>query len=267
MHPANAPCLRAAHIDACSLANNHALDYGYSGLLETLETLARAQIGTVGAGRSVVEARQPLVLEKGSGRILLFACGTESSGIPPSWTAGAARLGVNRLPDLSEETAAAIWKDLERMKRPSDVGIVSIHWGTNWGDDIPEEHVRFAHWLIDGGVDIVHGHSSHHPRPIEVYRNRLILYGCGDFINDYEGIRGYEQFRGDLVLMYFATVAPATGELVRLVMSPMQLRKFRLERASRSDAQWLRDRLERACAAVGSHFEMVEPGMLSLRWR
>ena len=39
-----------------------------------------------------------------------------------------------------------------------------------------------------GGIDVVHGHSSHHPRPIEVYQRRLILYGCGDFIDDYEGI-------------------------------------------------------------------------------
>ena len=74
--------------------------------------------------------------------------------------------------------------------------------------------MRFAHWLVDGGVDIVHGHSSHHPRPIEVYRDRLILYGCGDFIDDYEGIEGYEQYRDDLVLMYFATLSPATGELI-----------------------------------------------------
>ena len=48
--------------------------------------------------------------------------------------------------------------------------------------------IRFAHRLIDAGVDVVHGHSSHHPRPIEVYRGKLILYGCGDTIDDYEGI-------------------------------------------------------------------------------
>jgi poly-gamma-glutamate capsule biosynthesis protein CapA/YwtB (metallophosphatase superfamily) len=267
MHPANAPCLGAARIDACSLANNHALDYGRSGLLETLETLAQAQIGTVGAARNVVEARQPIVIEKPSGRIILFACGTGSSGLPLSWAAGTASLGVNRLPDLSKKTAEGFQKQLERVKRPGDVVIVAIHWGSNWGYDIPAEHVTFAHWLIDGAVDIVHGHSSHHPRPIEVYRNRLILYGCGDFINDYEGIPGYEQFRDDLVLMYFATVDPATGELERLVMSPMQLRKFRLERASRSDAQWLRDRLEQVSPAFGAHFEVVEPARLSLRWQ
>jgi poly-gamma-glutamate synthesis protein (capsule biosynthesis protein) len=152
------------------------------------------------------------------------------------------------------------------VKRPGDVVIVSVHWGDNWGYDVPPEHTRFAHWLIEGGVDMVHGHSSHHPRPIEVYRNRLILYGCGDFINDYQGILGYEWFRDDLVLMYFATVDSATGELVRLGMQPMQLTKFRLQRASPSDAEWLHDRLEHVCESFGSHVEIVEPGMLSLRW-
>jgi poly-gamma-glutamate synthesis protein (capsule biosynthesis protein) len=267
MHPANLPCLSTARIDACSLANNHVLDYGYSGLLETLAALARAGIATAGAGKNAMEAREPAILEEANGsRVIIFACGTESSGIPRNWRAAAARPGVDRLPDLSDETAAAIKSRVGRVKRPGDVVIVSVHWGDNWGYDVPPEHTRFAHWLIEGGVDMVHGHSSHHPRPIEVYRNRLILYGCGDFINDYQGILGYEWFRDDLVLMYFATVDSATGELVRLGMQPMQLTKFRLQRASPSDAEWLRDRLEHVCESFGSHVEIVEPGMLSLRW-
>jgi hypothetical protein len=67
----------------------------------------------------------------------------------------------------------------------------------------------------------LHGHSSHHPRPIEVYQGRLILYGCGDLINDYEGISGYEKYRDDLRLMYLASV-DANGALVGLRMVPMQ---------------------------------------------
>ena len=74
--------------------------------------------------------------------------------------------------------------------------VASVHWGSNWGYDIPREQTVFAHRLIDeAGVDIIHGHSSHHVRAIEVYKDRLILYGCGDFLNDYEGISGYEEFR------------------------------------------------------------------------
>jgi poly-gamma-glutamate capsule biosynthesis protein CapA/YwtB (metallophosphatase superfamily) len=61
-----------------------------------------------------------------------------------------------------------------------------------------------------------HGHSSHHTKAIEIYRSRLILYGCGDFLNDYEGIGGYEEFRDDLALMYFPDMDPTSAVLVAL---------------------------------------------------
>src|SRR5690606_33213705 len=118
-----------------------------------------------------------------------------------------------------------------------DVLIASIHWGSNWGFAVPHGHVEFARRLIDGGVDIVHGHSSHHARPIEVYRDKLILYGCGDFIDDYEGIGGHEEFRDDLRLLYFATLERGTGRLVHLRVAPMQARKMRLLRASSEDVE------------------------------
>ncbi len=99
------------------------------------------------------------------------------------------------------------------MRQRGDVVIVSIHWGSNWGYGVDDDQVRFACRLIEGGVDVIHGHSSHHPRPVEVYRGRLILYGCGDCIDDYEGISGHEEFRDDLRLLYFPSVAADTGAL------------------------------------------------------
>jgi hypothetical protein len=91
--------------------------------------------------------------------------------------------------------------------------VASIHWGSNWGYEISPEQRDFAHRLVESEtVDIVHGHSSHHPRGIEVHRRRPILYGCGDFVNDYEGIRGQEEFRSDLVLGYFLSLEPGSGD-------------------------------------------------------
>lgn len=268
MHPANMECLTAARIDVCGLANNHVLDYGYAGLAETLETLTRGGLKTAGAGRSLAEARAPVVVPLPNGsRLIVFAFGTETSGIPPSWAARDDRPGIDFLPDLSETTAAGIVERVQHVRGQRDLVVTSIHWGTNWGYDVPREHVRFAHWLVDGGVDIVHGHSSHHPRPIEVYRNRLILYGCGDFINDYEGIEGYEQYRDDLVLMYFATLSPATDELTALHMTPMQIRNVRLNRTLQADSQWLRDTLERVSAPYGSAVDLMPDGTLMLRRR
>ncbi|WP_232379409.1 CapA family protein [Polyangium fumosum] len=266
MHPDNTPCLLAAGIDVCVLANNHVLDYSTSGLIETLTTLKQAGLKIAGAGETLAEARAPAVLPlPGGGRLLVFAFGTASSGIPASWAATDDSPGVERLVDLSDTTALQIQARVRCVKRPGDVVIASIHWGSNWGYEVPEEHVRFAHSLLEGGVDLVHGHSSHHPRPIEVYKNKLILYGCGDLLNDYEGITGHASFRGDLALMYFPVVDPATGELARLRMTPMQIRRFRLGRARRSDAVWLGETLHRIGRGFGVQVDLDESGDLVLR--
>ncbi len=268
VNPANIPALTAARIDFCALANNHVLDWGYAGLRETLETLRQAGIRHAGAGQNLETAEAPAVIEiPGKGRVLIFSYGVATSGIPLSWAASEDRPGVNLLTDLSEEDVERLREKVAAVERPGDIVVISIHWGGNWGYAIPPEQVTFARRLIDeAGVDIVHGHSSHHVKGIEVYRDRLIIYGAGDFINDYEGIGGYEEFRGDLALMYFASVDPATGKLVRLQMAPMQIKHFRLNRASRADALWLRDVLNREGKALGTWVEIDPDNVLTLRW-
>lgn len=125
----------------------------------------------------------------------------------------------------------------------------------------------FAHQLIDeADVDVVHGHSSHHPKGIEVYKDKPILYGCGDFLNDYEGISGYEEFRDDLVLMYFVTLSPLSGKLARLEMTPMQIKRFRLNRPSVADIRWLQSTLDRESRKLGAAVELTEENHLRLRW-
>lgn len=269
MHPANIPCLAAARVDCCVLANNHVLDWGYRGLADTLDALRHASLATAGAGRDSREAETPAILDRaGKGRVLVFGFGCDSSGIPPEWAAADDKPGVNRLPDLSPETARRLAARIRRVKRERDIVVASIHWGGNWGYAIPDEQRRFAHALIDeAGVDIVHGHSSHHPKAVEVYRGKLILYGCGDFINDYEGIEGYESFRDDLALMYFPTVNPADGKLTSLEMVPLQMRRFRLNRPSAEDFRWIRDRLDRESGKFGGAVEASDDRRLILRRR
>ncbi len=268
MEPANIPVLTVARIDVCALANNHVLDWGYAGLTETLQTLKNAGVKSAGAGQNLLDAEAPAVIEvAGKGRVLVFAFGAVSSGIPPSWGATTARAGVNLLPDLSERTSRAIASRVQAVKRPGDLVIATLHWGGNWGYEVPREHTEFTHRLIDtAGVDVVHSHSSHHVKGIEVHRDRLIIYGCGDFINDYEGISGYESYRGDLSLMYFVRIDPARGNLAGLRLVPLQVKKFRLNRASRSDTEWLRDTLNREGKRFGTQVELAVDGTLELRW-
>jgi poly-gamma-glutamate synthesis protein (capsule biosynthesis protein) len=269
MHPANVPCLTAARIDACALANNHVLDWGRGGLVETLETLHAAGIRTAGAGRDDTEAAAPAILDvAGRGRVLVLASGTASSGVLPGWAAGKGRPGVSVLPDLSGRAIDAIARRVAAVKRPGDIAVLSVHWGSNWGFGIPPDHRRFARCLVEtAGVDLVHGHSSHHVRGIEVHRDRPILYGCGDLVNDYEGIGGYEEFRGDLALLYFPTLDPATGRLVRLAMTPARIRHFRVNRAPEDGVRWLRETLNREGRALGTRVDRQPDDTLLLEWR
>lgn len=265
MHPANVACLRAASIDVCVLANNHVLDWGRAGLEETLDTLDRAGVRVAGAGRDRSAADAPAIVERPGGRrVLVYGCGSEDSGIPRTWAAGERRPGVNLVPDLSPATARAIGARVARGKRPGDIAVVSVHWGSNWGYDVPVSHIAFAHALVDAGVDVVHGHSSHHARPIEIYRDRLVLFGCGDFINDYEGIAGHEHYRGDLTLTYLPTLDARTGALGSLRLAPMRIARMRLRRASPSEAAWLRDVLERVSAPFGTRVTLDADHRLSV---
>ena len=269
MDPANLSCLTVAGIDCCTLANNHVLDWGYDGLAETLSSLHGAGIRTAGAGEDEAAAAAAAVLQTaGNGRVLVFAGGDGSSGIPEAWAARGERAGVNRLRGIDDAEATRIAAGIAAIRCPRDVVLFSVHWGPNWGYEVPDAYRQFARRLIDAGcVDIVCGHSSHHPKGMEVYRKRLILYGCGDLLNDYEGIRGYEAYRSDLALMYFADCDAATGELLALTLEPVRRRRLRLEHAAHEASQWLAVTLNQASSEFGTYTAVQPDGSLAVRWR
>src|SRR5213595_404648 len=267
MHPLNVGCLSAGRVTACALANNHVLDWGYDGLSETLQTLDAAGIAHSGVGNDAEQAMKPAVLGTSANRrVLLFSLGSITSGIPADWKATTISPGVNLLDDLSEETAARVCDEMRVHQQAGDLIIASIHWGDNWGYEIPREQIMFAHHLIEQGVAIVHGHSSHHIKAIEVFKGRLLLYGCGDFLTDYEGISGYEMFRGDLTLMYLVELAPTNDKLITARLVPMQMRRFRLERASPSDSKWLCNLLNQLGERFGTTLRLEEDNSLTLAW-
>jgi poly-gamma-glutamate synthesis protein (capsule biosynthesis protein) len=268
MHPENIDCLTSAKIDVCTLANNHVLDWGYPGLKETLETLGKAEIRGVGAGMNLLKAEAPAMVEIGEkGRVVVFSLGSPTSGVPLSWAASDKRPGISLLRDFSDQTVERIRKRVHEVKRERDIVVISIHWGGNWGYRVPQEEINFAHQLIDeAGIDIIHGHSSHHVKGIEVYQDKPILYGCGDFLNDYEGIGGYEYYRADLGLMYFASMDPSAGKLVQLQIAPTQIKHFKVNRASKGDAIWLADTLNREGEKFGTRVKPSEDNVLTLLW-
>ncbi|HXV24265.1 MAG TPA: CapA family protein [Alphaproteobacteria bacterium] len=267
MGAGNLPCLGAAELDCCVLANNHLLDWGETGLLDTLRLLSGSGIATAGAGADLDAALAPAILPAATNqRILVFGYGSPTAGVPPEWAARPSRPGISLLRAITDTVATEIAERARQFRRPGDLVLVSLHWGGNWGYQIPAAQRAFAHWLIESGVvDVVHGHSSHHFRPLEVWQGKLILYGCGDFLNDYEGIAGYEEFRGDLTMMYFPVVDARDGSLKALELAPLQIRRMRLERPSPGDIDRLFDRLNRECAPFGSRFELDAAGVIHLR--
>lgn len=291
MHPANLAsltCLVRAGTDCCVLANNHVLDWGYAGLDETLACLHEAGIRTAGAGHDAQAAAAPAVIELGEDsaaggppvsvqedehaaplrRLLVYAYGSETAGVPPAWAASARHNGVNVLPDLSIKTADAVARHVADMRRPGDLVVISLHWGDNWGFHVSRAEQAFAERLIDAGAaDVIHGHSSHHVRAIEVYRGKPVFYGCGDFLNDYEGIPGHAQYRPDLTLMYFPVLDAVTGLLSGLEAVPMRIRHFRLTHACDEDVAWLHETLAQQGERFGVRVERVGDAQEVLAWR
>jgi poly-gamma-glutamate capsule biosynthesis protein CapA/YwtB (metallophosphatase superfamily) len=265
MSPANLACLAAARIDVCTLANNHILDWGEDGLSDTLCTLRHAGFATAGAGRNHIEAAAPAILRRpGGGRILVFAFAAGDCGVPPSWEANH-HPGINMLPTDNLRLRQTAGR-LLATRRPGDLVVASIHWGANRVEHIPDAHRRTARYLVEAGaVDVIHGHSAHHPLGAEVHQGKLILYGCGDLINDYEGITPGRADRLDLVCLHCATLA-SDGSLHRLDIIPFQLHRFRLRRPGREDREWLRASINRLAIPLRTTLASSGRHQWSLSW-
>lgn len=229
-----------------------------------------------GEPREIQATVQPV--EEAPPRVLVFALGSVTAGVLSDWGAGAERAGVHLLerghpggvPEHSGPVRRRVVEELTRRirrhRRDGDLVMVSIHWGGNWGYGIPAWQRRLAHALIEeAGVDLIHGHSSHHVKGIEVFRGKLVLYGCGDFLTDYEGIRGHEEYHGERGLMYFPTLDLASGELVELSMIPTRMRRLQVRRAVRREAEWLAQLLDREGERFGTAARLTEDGRLELR--
>ena len=177
-HPDRVKCLVEAKIDVCTLANNHILDFEIEGMIETIKMLDQKGIAHVGAGRSLDEARQPLIITRKDITIGIIGC-TDNE---PSWTAGPDTPGTHY---VSVDAPDELKEQVKRVNTAVDILILSIHWGPNMREKPSRAFIQFAHQMIDAGVDIFHGHSAHIFQGIEVYKNRLILYDTGDFVDDY----------------------------------------------------------------------------------
>jgi len=240
----NVEVLNKARIDCVSLGNNHALDYGYTALSDTLCVLEQNNIESIGAGENGAEASEMAVMTIGDTTIGVLGF-TDNM---PEWEAGEQKAGVNYLPlALEDPRMEAFLGQVEVKAKQVDLLVVSAHWGGNWGYEAPGNHQAVAHALIDRGADIIHGHSAHIVRGVEVYKNRLILYSTGDFIDDYAVDPRQRNDRSFI----FEVSAGAEG-VEGLRMHPTVVRRFQAQRARGADMKAVVETMTRLCEALGT---------------
>ena len=240
----NIEVLTAARIDAVSLANNHVLDFDYEGLFHTMGNLEAAGIQYAGAGTTITEASDPAIWEVKRKQLGLIAF-TDNE---PGWEATEEQPGVLYVPiTLKDQRAVKLLELVRKTKALVDVLIVSAHWGPNWGDDPPAEHIPFAHALIDAGADVIFGHSGHVVRGIELYREKPILYCTGDFVDDY-AVDEIE--RNDQSCMF---VVEIDGQRIsRLLLYPTVIEAFQARRAKQNERKVIVARMQRLCRKLNT---------------
>jgi poly-gamma-glutamate capsule biosynthesis protein CapA/YwtB (metallophosphatase superfamily) len=234
--------LRAARVDACSLANNHTLDFEERGLLDTLAHLEAAGIGCAGAGRNLEEAARPALLEGGAALVAF----TDNE---PPFAAGPEEPGTNYLP-VSLEPGVMRRID-EAIGAAREAGartvVFSNHWGPNMVERPREVFRRFARAVVDRGADVYYGHSAHVFQGVEIYRGKPILYDTGDFIDDYAVD---PRLRNDRSFLFRVSVEG--GDLERLELWPVILPYARVELARGDERRAILDRMASLSAELGT---------------
>ncbi|WP_293029772.1 CapA family protein [Natronococcus sp.] len=244
------PALERAGVDVCALANNHVLDYEEVALLDTLKHLDGAGIGRVGAGETLEEALEPAVVPIDGLTVAVVGL-TDNT---PEYAAddaspGTAWIEIDR---ESPETRRRVREALERARGADpDLLVASLHWGPNMVEEPPASFREFGRWLVEEGVDVVHGHSAHVFQGIEVHEGRPILYDAGDFVDDYAVD---SRLRNDRSFLF--VLAVSEGETpTELRLYPTEIRDCAVHEASPDAAQWSRDRMRELSAPFGTAFE------------
>ncbi len=242
------PALERAGVDAVALANNHQLDFGPAALRDSLSRLDAAGIAQAGAGPDLDAATTPTVVPCGGLDVAVVSVTDQA----PLDVAAGSSPGVAYTP-LSPELPATrefLCTVLSRARaRDPDLVVASLHWGPNWRERPSGSRRRLARWLIDRGVDVVHGHSAHVVQGVETYRGRPILYDTGDIIDDYvvkETLRNDRSALFELVL--------EDGEFAGVRIVPVEIRDSSVHRAREGPAAWLRRTLRDRSEGFGTTY-------------
>jgi poly-gamma-glutamate capsule biosynthesis protein CapA/YwtB (metallophosphatase superfamily) len=251
--PGSVRVLLTAHIDGCSLANNHILDYEERGL----RVLRKCGIRYAGAGDNAKEAAAPALLDiagESPCRVALLSF-TDNE---PDFAAGADHPGTNYLPvSLDDETFARVASSIaEARAQGAELVIFSNHWGANFVERPSHEFRQFARRVIELGVDIYHGHSAHILQGIEIYRGKPIFYDCGNFIDDYAIDPNLRNDRSCLFKLVFEKY-----QLCRIELLPVSLSVAQIALAQGLEFDAICTHMQMLCAELGTCMKRA-PGKL-----
>ena len=236
--------LRVAGVDFAALANNHAADFGMTGLLDTVRHLDEAGIAHAGAGGDLIAARAPAFLTAGEWRIGVVAFADH----PAVWAAGPTSPGINYTPvSLATDHVAAIEHSLTIARQQADMVIFSIHWGPNMRAQPTPAFRDFARRVIEAGADVFWGHSAHVVQAIEVWQGKPILYDTGDFVDDYAVD---PELRNDLSALFLLRGRPPVVAWIDVI--PVAIARCRVHRARGAERDWFGARFTSLCAERGT---------------
>ncbi|MDP3921091.1 MAG: CapA family protein [Candidatus Omnitrophota bacterium] len=255
--PTAVEVLTQAGVDGVTLANNHILDFGYSGLAETFTTLRRAGIRWAGAGSSVVEARKPALFQAGKLSVALLAA-TDNA---PEYRAGTKNPGVwyLRIPPTPEFYDGLRVQINELRQAGVDLIIFSLHWGPNMREQPLPSHVDLAHGLIDAGVDIVHGHSAHVFQGIELYNEGIIFYDTGDLVDDYFVTHAIDE-------QFLYRVSVEEGKFSKIELIPVKIQSNQVNLADGETSLRAVNRMRDRSAPFGTEIRFNEGlGIINLK--
>lgn len=235
----NVAVLKAAGLDAVSLANNHTLDFGHRAMREMLRLLDEGRIAHSGAGESLVAAAAPAVMGAGGLKIGWISF-TDNQ---PEWEATENDGGIFFVPiDVRGKRAERLFDVVRGLRRQCDLLIVAAHWGDNWGYRPPDRHIEFGHELVAAGADVIFGHSAHVFRGVEIYEGRPIVYSTGDFVDDY-AVDPVE--RNDQSFVFELETEGSVPCHLRL--HPTVIRDFQARLATDREAREISEKMTRLC--------------------
>ena len=198
------PAMASVFVDCgfniVSVASNHAMDWGGEALLETVELLRGQGIQTVGAGRSLAEARRPEFIDCKGLRVAFlaycsilhdgYAAGPDKPGVAPL-RAHTRYEPVDYQPGVpprvvttpDEQDFTALLADVRSAKDAADKVVLSLHWGIHFVPRLIADYQKtVAHAAVEAGADVILGHHAHVPKAIEVHGGHTCFYSLSNFI-------------------------------------------------------------------------------------